>query len=125
MKKAAGKKTKKAAPSKARRSAARGRALREPEPKASGSLASSFRSARAKRGAKTKEDKRYVVVRTPYPTLEETAATLGVPLTRANRIRDLVREELVLRDARTGTITITAPKVNGALMAMLTSRRGR
>jgi hypothetical protein len=35
-----------------------------------------------------------VVVRTPYPTMEQTAAVLGVPMTRVRRIEKLVQEVL-------------------------------
>lgn len=71
---------------------------------------------------KAKDPAPRVIVRTPYPTLEETAALLGVSAAKVRSIRAVVRKELIRRDPRTGAVEILVPKADGRLGLVLASR---
>lgn len=64
-----------------------------------------------------------VIVRTPYPTLDETAATLGMSVAKARRIAALVRTELLRRNPVTGALEIAELLADSPLAHELVTRK--
>ncbi len=92
------------------------------QPRDSGSTAG---QPRVKRGARLTEPAPTprIIVRTPYPTLEQTAATLGISPAKARRIAALVRTELLRRNPVTGALEVADLPADSRLAHELVTRK--